>query len=95
MISLNNVVQLFDLAMLIVPWAFSLRFQLGNNRATDGSLIGIDHMGLFPVLQPSQGFALEPFHGLRIPGDKELKVYGVLVFVHRPVQISPFSADLM
>ena len=63
-IDLNDVVQIFDLAMLSVLWAFALRLQLGNGHAIGGSLIGIDRIGLSPVFQPLKALPRNRFAAL-------------------------------
>ncbi|SMP37099.1 hypothetical protein SAMN06265374_4486 [Roseibium denhamense] len=89
-IGLNDIVQILDLAMSSVLWAFAICAQRGNGHALCENLIGIDRTGLFPVFQPSQDFAQEPLGCLGITGCREIEFHGVAEFFHGPVEIGPF-----
>ena len=57
-------------------------------------LVGIEHLGQFPLLAPSQGLAEEALRRLGVASRREVEIDGVAELVERTVQIRPLAADL-
>ena len=74
--------------------AFALGFELRDGAGIVRRLVGVDHLGQFPILQPSQRLSEEPLRRLGVAGRREVEIDRVPELVDRAVQIRPLAADL-
>ena len=70
-IGLGDVVEVFDLPVFNVLWAFTFLLQRANGLAVAAGLVGVDFARLLPILAALYGFAPKAFGRLRFaPNDK-------------------------
>ena len=93
-VGLDDVVEVLHLPVPRLVRAFALGFQLCDGAGVGRRLVGVQHLGLLPILQPVQRLAEESLRGLGVAGRREIEIERVPELVERTVQIRPLAADL-
>ena len=71
-VGLDDVVEVFHLPVPRVLWAFPHGLQLRDGSGIGWRLVGVEHLGLSPILQPSQGLAEKSLRCLGVAGRREM-----------------------
>ena len=90
-VGLADVVEVLHLPVPRLIGAFALGLELRDGGSVRRRLVGIQHLGLLPILQPVQRLAEESLRGLGVAGRRELEIDRVPELVSRPVQIRPLG----
>jgi hypothetical protein len=73
-VGLDDVVQILDLSVLCVPRAFAFGFQFGERGGIGRRLVGVDDLGLFPILQPLERLGQKTLRRRRVPRRREIEI---------------------
>lgn len=94
MIGLDDVIQILDLPVKQLFWAFAFGLQLRNRDTVGRRLVGVDDGWLLPILSAIQGLTEKSFRCLGVACRREIEVDRVPELVDGSVQIGSFAANL-
>ena len=86
MVGLDNIVEVLHLPVPRLIGAFTLGLELRDGGGVGRRLVGIQHLGLLPILQPVQRLAEESLRGLGVARRREIEIDRVSKLVERTVQ---------
>ena len=93
-VGLDDVVEVLHLPVPRLCRAFALGLELRDGSGTGRRLVGVEHLGLLPLLQSSQRLAEESLRRLGVARRREVEVDRVPELVERAVQVRPLAAHL-
>lgn len=83
MVSLDDIVQIFDLPVHQSIWAFAFGLQLRDSNPVGRGLIGVDDRWLFPTLQAIQSLAQKSLGCFGVARRRQVEVDRVAELSHR------------